>query len=268
MPLPDDFDPWQHLLSMLRVTHNLNVEKTLLGVPTDDLSNSLGGMKLACLMTNDDTVDMTVLRMMLFYFVFKGNLPPPIYGMPVADYQSEITFRPQIKLLFQEDWSIALAESKLPRATAQMSFRLMNETAQTMTPEKAHTWAVRVKEFLGVSNGFVYEKGTVKVTYRDLHHGVDFKLLVVTEEEGIRVIEKILELAEQVYQQELVVVSKTKKNFPVVPGKQLVYGKERNKARKRPITHVRFYRAELDMSGLASPVILYDRIGKYNGLVS
>ena len=137
MPLPDDFNPWEHLHGMLLGAYNGSVERTFVGVPNDDISQALGGMKIACLLQPDDTVDMTILRMLLYYFVFKGNLPTPVYGIPVNDYQSEIIYRPQIQLHFIEDYSLMLAENKLQRTNSEISFRLMNETSATMNPSKA-----------------------------------------------------------------------------------------------------------------------------------
>lgn len=268
MPLPDDFSPAQHLLEMLLGTHNRSVQQSFLGVPDNDLEHPLGGMKLACLLTEDDTVDMILLRLMLFWFEFKGQLPTPVYSIPVPDYQSEIKFHPQIQLLFKEDWNATLLENKFSPATAQISFRLINETSASITPSKAQSLATRVKELLGASGGFTWEKGTTKVIYRDLHRGIDFRLLAEAEAEGQRVVEKILSLAEQPFEEQNLTVSRSHRSFPTVPGQQLVYGKERRKPRERPTTRVRFYRAEMHVHGLPHPIVLLDRTGKYQGLVT
>jgi len=267
MPLPVDFSPAQHLLEMLIGTHNRSVQRTFLGVPDADLDHPLGGMKLACLLTPDDTVDMIILRLMLYWFEFKGDLPTPVYGLPTGDYQSEVTFRPQVILFFKEDWNAVVAENKLPRAEARISFRLMHETSATITPAYAQGLAVKVKEFFGQGTGFTWEKGTIKVVYRDIANGYDFRLLAESEGEAIKVIEKVLELNRSSLVESNLSVTKVKKTFPVVPPLAEIYGKERRKPRLRPITQVRFKSAELHIHGLPQPVVLIDMTGKKQALI-
>lgn len=267
MALPDDFSPWEHLLEMLISCHNQNVEKTFIGIPINDLENPMSSMRTACFITPDDTVDMVMLRLNLFYFVFQGNLPTPIYGIPIDQYDSEIVYKPQVKLMFQEDWSAFLAENKLRRATAEISFRLMNETSATINQSKARAIAVKIQELFALEGGWTFQKGTTKVVYRDLHHGVYFQLFVEGEGEGQRVIERVLELAGLPFDEHLVTVASSRQSFPRVPGQQEIYGKERRKPRKRPVARVRFYRAELTVWGLSKAIVLVDRLGKSIDLV-
>jgi len=264
--LPEDFSPWEHLHGMLLTSFNQAVERSFINVPPD-ITTALGGMRVACILQDDDSVEMTVLRLLLFYFVFKGELPTPVYAAPIPDVQSEVKFRPQVHLLFKEDWNATLLQEKLSPATAQISWRLMHETSQTINESKAKVLALRIKELLGLEGGFTWEKGTKKVVYRDSTNGIDFRLLAQSEGEGQRVIEKILTVIEAPFHEELLGVASNHKNYPVVPAMQEVYGKERRKPRERPITRVRFQRAELTIHGLQNPVILLDRTGKHESLV-
>lgn len=269
MSLPEDFSPAQHLLEMLLGTHNRSVQQTFIGVPDADLEHPLGGMKIACLLTEDDTVDMIILRMMLYWFEFKGNLPAPLYAIPTEDYQSRITYayRPEVKLIFREDYSTFLAENKLQRARAEISWKLVNQTSATMSQGEAHSVALRIKEVFAEGKGFVWERGALQVTYRDPSHGVRFSLFAVSQTEATRVIETVLEVAEVAFDETLISVSKNSKNYPVVPPNKEVYGKEVKDIRRRPLTDVRFYRAELHIYGLRSPVILVDMNNSGNSLV-
>jgi len=269
MALPDDFSPAQHLLDMLLGTHNRSVQKTFLGVPDADLEHPLGGMKVACLLTPDDTVDMIVLRLMLYWFEFKGELPTPIYSIPISEYQSEleIPFKPQVRLIFREDYSAFLAENNLRRAEAQISYRLMHQTSATITPIFASSLALKVKELFSEGAGFTWQKGHVKVVYRDLPNGCYFQLLAESQSEGIRVIESTLELAGISFNEQNIVVANSQKVFPQIPPTQEIYGKLRKTPRKRPLARVRFVRAELHIYGLPSPVVLVDRLGRGNPLL-
>jgi hypothetical protein len=244
------------------------VERTFFGVPHDDLQNTQSGMKLACLLQDDDTVDMFLLRMFLYYFVFQGNLPTPVYGIPVPDYDIQFVYKPQVKLIFKEDWSAFLMENGLNRATAEISFRLMHESAATINHGKAEAIALRIKEFLASGNGFTFEKGTIKVTYIDKANGINFILAVISEAEGVRVIERVLEVAQVSFNERFVKIKQSRDNYPQVPGFQEVYGRQKRKPRKRPTTRVRFRKAELDVWGLGHPITLVDLRNPTVGLVS
>lgn len=269
MVLPDDFSPAQHLLEMLLGTHNRTVQQTFIGVPDADLEHPLGGMKLACLLTEDDTVDMILLRLVLFWFEFKGNLPAPLYAIPTEDYQARISppYRPEVKLIFREDYSPFLAENKFQRAKAEISWRLINETSASMNQNKAHTIALRIKEVFATGQGFIWERGTTQVTYRDLPHGIRFSLFASSQGEAIRVIGQVLEVAEISFNEELISVCKNNKTYPVVPATQEVYGKATKGIRRRPVTDVRFNRAELHIYGQRTPIKLVDLRNSGDSLV-
>ncbi|MHC5726487.1 MAG: hypothetical protein ACYTXY_20610, partial [Nostoc sp.] len=57
---------------------------------------------------------------------------------------------------------------------------------------KAHSIALRIKEVFAESQGFVWERGTLQVTYRDPLHGVLFSLFVASQSEATRVIQIVL----------------------------------------------------------------------------
>lgn len=261
MALPEDFSPWEHLHQMLRNAHNTNVEQTFLGVPSDDISTSFGGMKVATLLQDDDTVDMTLLRLFLFYFVFQGNLPAPVYAYPPEDLFTAVRSKPQVVLLFREQLTIEQKAEKVRAAQSQITFRLMNYSPQTITPAYANELALLIKERLAVGTGYQWERGTVKISYKDPVHGYDFYLLVPNEGEGQRVIETIVSIQGHPFDETKVIVHTAKQIFPSSPGYQEVYGKELKKPRLRPTTTVRFLRAELHIQGMYQPVLLVAKPG-------
>lgn len=262
MPLPEDFSPWEHLHQMLRNAHNTNVEQTFLGVPSDDISTSFGGMKVATLLQDDDTVDMTLLRMFLFYFVFEANLPAPVYAYPPEDVITQVRNHPQVLLLFREQLTIEQKAEKQRAAQSQITFRLMNYTPQTITPTYANELALLIKERFALGTGFQWERGTVKVSYKDTAHGYDFYLLVPNEGEATRVIESVVTMQGHPFNEELIIVHTARQPFPNAQGYQEVYGKELKKARLRPTTTVRFLRAELHVQGMYQPILLVGKPGK------
>ena len=267
MALPEDFSPWLHLLEMLMSTHNRRVEQVFIGVPADDLESAMGGMRVACFITEDDTVDMIILRMMLFYFVFEGHLPQPIYGIPVASYDANDRYKPQVKLYFKEDYNAFLMETKLPPATAEIGYRLVHETSATINETKARAIAVRINEFFAAEGGFTFQKGHLIVSYKDTDRGIEFRLYVENEGEAVRVIERVLEMMEVPFDEHRVTVHNSKQSFPEIPPEKEIYGKLRRAARIRPITRVRFYRAELFVQELGRGIILVDRLKPEKDLI-
>jgi hypothetical protein len=261
MPLPEDFSPWEHLHQMLRNAHNTNVEQTFLGVPSDDITTSFGGMKVATLLQDDDTVDMTLLRLFLFYFVFQANLPQPVYAYPPEDLFTAVRGHPQVILLFRESLTIEQRAEKQRAAQSQITFRLMNLTPQTITPAYANELALIIKERLATGAGFQWERGPIKVSYKDTVHGYDFYLLVPNEGEAVRVIETIVSLRGHPFDETKLIVHTAKQVFPQSQGYQEVYGKEIKKPRLRPTTTVRFLRAELHIQGIPQPILLVARPG-------
>lgn len=91
-------------------------------------------------------------------------------------------------------------------------------------------------------------------------------LTVESESVGNGLIDKILPLVNASFDASKVSVSQSRKTFPAVPGTQEILGKAYRKPRERPITQVRFVRAECHIHGKPKPVILIDRTGKYDGL--
>lgn len=258
MPLPDDFDAYQHLLEQIKIQHNLQIEQSFIGVEANDISTGMGSLRTACFITDDDTVDMMMLRLFLYHFKLRKDLPTPVYGIPAPDYQSQVTFKPTIKLFFIEPYTERLRELKLNQATAEISFRLMNFTNHTINKTEVLPYAERIKAVFGEGMGYVWTKGKINITYRDLSKGIKFRLFAESEGEGTRVIQSVLEVAEQPFDEQKLTITTNHKIYLPESESQIVYGMEVKSPRKRPITQVRFSRAELHVYGLEHAISLVD----------
>lgn len=267
MALPDNYDPWLHLQETLLTTFNLAVEQSFVGVPVDSIETALGSLRQACLLQMEDSAAMTQIRMMLFYFTLQGNLPTPIYGIPVQELQSNAKFHPQVKFYFLEDYSITEAAEKLPRATGQMTFRLMNFTSATINKSEALILAEKIKVAFGEGSGFTYEKGPNKYTYKDPVNGYDFRLLTISKAEAIRVIETVLEIQGHTFDETAIISHTSDKVYPAVPPTVEVYGTTVPAPRTRPTCMLRFRYAQLLVHGKINAVTLVDLTGKGMPLV-
>lgn len=258
MPLPDDFSPWEHLREQLTVAHNLDVERSFFGIEANDISTVFGAMRTAVFIQDDDTVDMIILRLFLYHFKFRKDLPTPIFGLSAPDFQAEVTYRPLVTLFFIEPYTQELATEKLTQATAQVSFRLIHETSKSINSEKALILAEKIKEFFGQGMGYVWTKGKNTYTYTDRTHGYNLKILAESEADAAGVITRICDVNSTPFEEDLIKTHLDKKTYPNNPGFHLVYGQEVKQPRKKPTTRVRFTRAELQIWGLTHAISLVD----------
>jgi hypothetical protein len=269
MALPDSFSEWEHLQSTLITYHNKGVRAEFADIEPDDaLDIPRGSLKRACLLKDDDTVDMTLLRLHLFFFHARkaADLQAPIYGIPVSDFDQEVTYRPHVTLHFSEDPDQFVPERQPVRA--MISFRLMHETSQSMTEAKARVLAQKIKTEFGQTYGYRWRKGKIIVTYRDRSKGYELKLYAYNETEAREVINKVLDLQGHTLDNEFLRINESRADFPVNPGNHIVYGKSRQKPRKRPTTYVRFTKATLTMWGMPKGQILIDLTHYGEGLVA
>jgi hypothetical protein len=123
MSLPEGFSEFEHLQDQIRVVHNKLVRDWFLNVDDNDVATARTSIKHACLLKDDDTADMTLMRLWLFE-VFVGHAQsfhPPLYTIPLMAFQDHAKFKPQITLFFAEDADdVELGYSKV---TGEVSIR-------------------------------------------------------------------------------------------------------------------------------------------------
>ncbi|NEQ20655.1 MAG: hypothetical protein F6K28_15730 [Microcoleus sp. SIO2G3] len=266
MPLPDGFSPWENLQSVLMQTFNRVVREEFTDADDDDLSTPRGRLKVACTIQDDDSAIQVNIRMMLFYFVLRkaADLQTPVYGIPVPGYQEARKFQPQIQLYFQED--AADVEEGFSPVTGEISFRLMNETAQSLSTSELRSMATRIRSSFATGGGFVWKKGKVQVTYTDRTRGYLLRLLCRSEAEARRVIEAVLDVQNHAPDWKFLNVSNNaspSQRYPTLAPTENILGRSRRMPRQRPIADVRFIYACCHVHGLPNPVILIDRSGYY-----
>jgi len=248
MPLPNNFNEFEHLQDTIRLWHNKAVAKFFKNQEVDSIATPKASLRMACTMKDGDTADMTILRKMLFEFDagHAQSLQAPIYGIPVADFQRDVAFKPQVKLYFRERYT-NLTNRTAP-GRGEICFRLMNESAQTYTRAKAEEMARDIKrEF--TSPIFVWEKGIHYYYYRDLERGYDLRLLVKSKAEGERVARAVAGIQAHPFESNSVDFMDTDKLYPSNPGTQFVYGRQVKKPVQRPVLDVRFRHAQLFLNG-------------------
>lgn len=256
MPLPEGFSEFEHLQDLIRIEHNKAVRKYFKNQNDDDISTPKASLKHACLIKDEDTAAMVQMRQWLFEITIghAQSLQTPIYGIPVQEHQRNVKFKPQIKLYFKERLTSDNTNRTSP-ATAEITFRLMDETSASMTRAKAEILALKIKnEFADPI--FVWEKGWYKYTYLDTENGYDLRLFVKTKLEGIRIAKQILKIQGHIFNDNYGNYTDHERTYPLNPGTQIIYGQSVQKPVERPRVDVRFKYAQLFLHGRITTINL------------
>ena len=242
--LPDNYNPWEHLQSVVLKTFNREVREEFSDTTDDDgISTPRSSLKQACLIHDNDTAPMIIIRLILYYFMIRKarDLMPPIYGVPEGSSRVTVVDSPRILLFFQEDYqTVEKGESPV---TGEISFRLTDETSTSITESKLRSLATKIKNEFATGNGFVWNKGKNYYSYIDKKKGYEFKILANTESEAWSVVGKVMDVQGHTPDPGKFTTSENKSPssaFPSSPGSQVILGKSRKKKRIRPVVNVRF----------------------------
>jgi hypothetical protein len=249
MALPENFNEWEFLQDQVRRWHNKAVGEWFKNQSADDVSTPKSALRHACSIKDSDTAAMTMMRLWLFE-VTAGRLQSvqtPVYGIPVTEHQRNVEFKPQVKLYFKERLPPTETD-RLSPAVGEITFRLMNETAETYSRAKAEAMAKDVKREFG-NPIFVWDKGIYYYYYRDFERGYDLRLLVKSKAEGERVAKAVLAIQGHSFNDDFSDFQENTRSYPMNPGSQIIYGQSVKKPVKRPRAEVRFRYAQLLLHG-------------------
>jgi len=248
MPLPDNFSEWEHLQDQLRRYHNPEVQKFFKNQPDNDISTPKASLKHACLMKDSDTAEMTLIRKLMFEFDagHAQSLQAPIYGIPVNDFQGEVTFKPQVHLHFQERYPYIA--DRLRPVRGEISFRLMNETGAGWSRTKSEALAKDIKREFGTPL-FVWNKGKYIYHYKDTEYGYQLKLYVPSKSEGERITRAVVGIRGHAFNDDYSDYVENTRSYPNNPGNHTIYGQSVPKPIRRPTADVRFRYAQLMLHG-------------------
>lgn len=268
MVLPSDFNEFEHLQDVWRKVHNKRVREHFkdLADPDGDWDSEIdsprGSLRVACTMTDNDTGDMTTIRTLLFWVVLgeAAALQAPIYGIPVDRFQQTVKFAPQVTLYFRED--LADVEEGYSPIDAEVSFRILGETSQSLSQAELNTLAGRIRAEFATGQGYRWHKGRMVLSYRDTERGYRFIIHAYSESEGREVIDKILSLQGHSIDLQYLTINQLAEAPPVVPRSESILGRSRRLPRRRPVGYVRFLYADINIWGLPNGICLVDRTGR------
>lgn len=192
-------------------------------------------------------------------FVQKVHHQPAIIGVPKEQFDVGIGFeyKPVVNLYFQQDK--AAVPSGYAPVRAEISFRLMDETEETLTQAKLQTLARSIKTEFATGQGYTFNKGKYIAIYTDKVNGYYLQIYVLNEAEGESVVRKILSIRNHSYDQDKFRVTQPKRNSLNVTGNVTIAGETHKKLRWRPTATVRFQWASLITRTRPDPFYLVDR---------
>jgi hypothetical protein len=273
-PPPDSaqpqFDPWEHLQDVLRRVFKKEVLEEFKDIQDDDfkdISTARRSLKTACLPDDNDTSAMLTLRMMLFYIVLRRaqDMQAPLIGMPYWDAGVDRKHKPQVILHFSQDRSELKNPGDIP-VTGRISFRLMNETTQSISEAKLKVIAQRIKTSFNSDAESKWYRGRNMGVYHAPDQGMGFKIQTDTKAHALDLVKTICLIAGEIFNGEYFRYSTPDDptaSYPANPGNQTIMGKVYKKPIRRQICTVRFRYAVAIIHGRPTPIPLFDKSGKF-----
>jgi hypothetical protein len=274
MPLPEGFSAAEHLQDVILLTQNKIVRTEFNDVGDDnwvkDISTPRASLRLACTHEEDDSIDMTILRLWLFFGILRKaqDFHPAIFGIPSTSFQETTRYYPQIHLYFEEKFSEA--EIGYKQLRSQVSLRLMGETTDTLSSADVLVVANKIKTLFATTIPFHWKRGKELYSYIDQSKGYYFQILCFNETEAKKVIEQVLDIRGHTPTWKLL---NTKKNaepttsYPTIPVTKTILGKPYKQPRRRPVGNVYFTHATLHIHGKPNPVVLVDPHKRYTNSI-
>jgi hypothetical protein len=136
MPIPTNFNSWEHFQSVASKVHNKTVRAFFReDLLDDDITSNEGAVRKACLLEDNDTTSQMIAKM-LFFALDCGWLEQIIgdnfYGLPKLDLQENYYYKNQVTLLFSETYK----DMKKAKRKTQKRFRVTFRWLKELDPEK------------------------------------------------------------------------------------------------------------------------------------
>ena len=270
MTVSPDYNPWEHLQSTLMRVFKQEVNEEFRDLGDDwagDIKTPRASLRTACTPHDNDTATMTVLRMLLFYIVLRRaqDLQAPLIGMPYWDAGIDRRHKPQVILHFSQDRSELKNPADIP-VTGRISFRLMDETTQTITEAKLKHIAQRIKTNFNSDSESKWHRARNMAVYHNPEKGMSFKIFTDTKAHALDLVKSVCQVAGEGFSSDCFRYSTPDDpsgTYPANPGTQTIMGKSYKKPIRRQICTVRFRYAVAIIHGRPTPIPLFDKTGKY-----
>lgn len=265
MAIPPEFNDVEHVQALIRRYINKEIREHFRDLGDEfwepEVITTRGAMRHALTHKDSDPLQLTILRLFVYYFIYgrAKALMPDIYGIPNTVFDQVRVYRPQVCLYFSG--SEAPSDNVHKRVAGEISFRLMQETSETITKTQVNTLATKIKTLFVTPNRFVWHKGKLMCSYTDRERGYQLQLLVRNKAEGKRMIEQVLDIQGHTPDWKFMNSDENEEpleKYPSNPGRHNILGQSYEKPKRRPVADVKFRYATLSVHGLPRPINLVD----------
>jgi hypothetical protein len=238
-----------------------------------DGSASRTAVRDVCLIGAKDSRITAESKMRFFYErVLKVQYKPDVYALPNDEIKSRRRGRPKVVLHFSQfnkyshhvinpDTDKPITITPVTPITGQISFRIMDETSDSMTKAKATTIANKIKSIFAGATPYKWDKGRTMFTYNQWDKGYAFKLLCATETDAKNLVTKVLDIQGHTPDWKrfnTVTNDDPLSKYPENPGTEIIMGETVKQERERPVETVQFRYAYMTLEGRRKPVSLVD----------
>lgn len=200
-----------------------------------------------------------ITQVLAIHQMFEDKDIGTINVTPIDEPTKSKTYKPFVTIHFKEDEDRLTGKSGLN--TGEVSFRLMNETSESITQVKINKIAEKIEQIFDTSNKYVWRKGKQYVTYRDLEQGYQFQILCPDKSEAKDLIKNVLLIQNHTYEPKNLKVhidEDEASNYPSNPGTIRILGETVEKPKLRPSVSVRFTHATIQVWARRKPVTIVD----------
>lgn len=254
------------LQSFCRRYFNKIVKKHFQDVTGDDDSSLSKGIsrqliKRICLHKDNDTMLLTIARMLIWWVEARGLFEGIIYGIPSTNFHETNKFKPQVAIYWRESAEDAKLNNRYP-LRAKYTVRWRGDYASRNDIDKIRN---KVNLIFNKSIPHNFTKGREKWSYYDLEKG--YRLIVTARDrsEAVSVINSLLEIQDDnPLNEEFLGKSEKEKNYTLKKTIR-VNSEVYDLPEERQIGKVLFTHAEFKVHGMAKDITL---ISNLSGRVS
>ncbi len=179
-------------------------------------------------------------------------------------------YHPLVRLYFKQDSDFVAGTNQLKgrgrnRKVGEVTFRLMDETTETITEANLKTLGQRIKQVFGEGEGYVWNKGKELYTYADWSRGYQMQMLCRSEAQARDLAIKVLSLQGHTPIWKYMTKGKNvagEERFPIERQTKVILGEQVELPLQRPNVDVRFKLADVRVNPLYKWVTIYDKTGK------
>lgn len=225
-------------------SYNSEVSAYFSDFGTDTETNAL---KNLCLVQSNDSALIAQQRIRFFREeIQKTHLKPIIVGQPKIDLDADVKYHPEVTVVLKQSLT-SVSKGKYPK-DARISWRLMNETSESLTFTKMNDVAALVyQQFF--QNRFSFKKGKFIGWYISPLDGLHLQLYCLDATEAKRVAKYVVQAIGKTWNDSIFKVTSPDRDNITSPEQITILGKQKDAPIWRPNITVNASKANINVWG-------------------